>query len=202
MSSSIPLNAEQTNRHTRRISTTKELRERARKSIDEGAVTESYAADRNAVIALLNQALATELVCVLRYRHHYFLAEGLPAEAIKKEFLAHATEEQQHADQLAERIVQLGGDPNFDPAGLADRSHAEYGTSKGLLTMLRDDLVAERVAIEAYKEAIDFIGQDDPTTRRILEGILSTEEEHAEEISSMLANLDQWQNVTRDNPRA
>lgn len=180
-----------------RLSTTQELRERARKSIEEGAVTPSYAADRNAVIEILNHALATELVCVLRYRHHYFVAEGLPAEAIKQEFLEHANEEQEHADKLAERIVQLGGDPNFDPTGLAQRSHAEYGTGKSLIDILRDDLIAERVAIESYSEAIRYIGDNDPTTKRLLEQILSTEEEHAEEIASMLANLNQWKNNTR-----
>jgi bacterioferritin len=176
------------------LSTTAELRARARQSIEEGAVTPGYAADRTKVIELLNHALATELVCVLRYRHHYFVAEGLPAEAIKKEFLQHANEEQQHADQLAERIVQLGGDPNFDPAGLAERSHAEYGKGKALLEILRDDLIAERVAIESYSELIKYLGADDPTTKRMLEEILSAEEHHAEEIASMLANLDQWKN--------
>jgi bacterioferritin len=179
------------------LSTTAQLRERARKQIADGAVTSAYGGDRNKVIKLLNQSLATELVCVLRYRHHYYIAEGLPAEAIKQEFLAHANEEQQHADALAERIVQLGGDPNFDPAGLAERSHAEYGTGKALIEILRDDLVAERVAIEAYTEIIRYIGDDDPTTKRLLESILSAEEEHAEEIASMLANLDQWQNSAK-----
>ncbi len=176
------------------LSSAAELRERARKSISDGAVTPSYGADRNQVIALLNTALATELVCSLRYRHHYYVAEGLPAEAIKQEFLEHANEEQQHADLIAERIIQLGGDPDFDPAGLADRSHAEYGKGTALIEILRDDLVAERVAIQSYTEMIKYIGEDDPTTRRILEGILSAEEQHAEEISSMLAHLDQWRN--------
>jgi bacterioferritin len=175
-----------------KLSSTEALRERARKSIEDGAVTPSYGADREAVIELLNQALATELVCVLRYRHHYFVAEGLPAEAIKQEFLEHANEEQQHADLLAERIIQLGGDPNFDPAGLAERSHAEYGSGATLINILRDDLIAERVAIESYGEAIRYIGDNDPTTKRMLEGILSTEEQHAEEIASMLTNLGQW----------
>lgn len=177
-----------------RLSTTSELRERARRSLDEGAVTPSYSADRNKVIELLNHALATELVCVLRYKHHYYVAEGLPAEAIKQEFLEHANEEQQHADQIAERIIQLGGDPNFNPADLAERSHAEYGSGKALTEILRDDLVAERVAIQSYTEMIRYIGDDDPTTKRMLEQILSAEEQHAEEISSMLANLDQWKN--------
>lgn len=173
------------------ISSIEELRRRARESIKEGAVTPSYSADRDTVLRLLNEALATELVCTLRYRHHYFMSQGLPAEAIKKEFLAHAQEEQQHADQIAERIVQLGGNPNFNPAGLAERSHAEYGVgdTSALITMLRDDLVAERVAIESYREMIAYIGADDPTSRRMLEGILAVEEEHAEEIASMLAHV-------------
>lgn len=171
------------------LSSAEELRARARQSINDGAVTQSYAADRHKVIALLNQALATELVCILRYRHHYFMSSGLPAEAIKKEFLEHAIEEQQHADLLAERIIQLGGDPDFSPHGLAERSHAEYGNGKSLLEHLRDDLIAERVAIEFYTEAIQYIGSDDPTTRRVLESILGAEEEHAEEISSMLTSV-------------
>lgn len=171
------------------LSSVDELRARARQSIDDGAVTQSYAADRKKVIALLNQALATELVCVLRYKHHYFISAGLPAEAIKKEFLAHALEEQQHADQLAERIIQLGGDPNFNPQGLAERSHAEYGNGASLAEYLREDLIAERVAIEFYTEVIQYIGSGDPTTRRVLESILSAEEEHAEEISSMLTSM-------------
>jgi bacterioferritin len=177
------------------LSSTQALRERARKSIDEGAVTPSYAANRDAVIEILNNALATELVCVLRYKHHYYIAEGLPAEAIKQEFLDHANEEQQHADLLAERIIQLGGNPNFNPSGLAERSHAEYGGEhNSLIDILRDDLIAERVAIEAYSEAIRFIGDNDTTTKRMLEGILAVEEEHAEELSSMLKNLGQWKN--------
>jgi bacterioferritin len=182
---------------TGKLSTTAQLRERARKSIDDGAVTASYGADRQQVIELLNQALATELVCVLRYRHHYYVAEGLPAEAIKQEFLEHANEEQQHADLLAERIIQLGGDPNFDPTGLAERSHAEYGKGKALIEILRDDLVAERIAIQSYTEIIRYLGDDDPTSKRMLEGILSSEEQHAEEIASMLANLGQWKNNSK-----
>ncbi|MFT3906368.1 MAG: ferritin-like domain-containing protein [Steroidobacteraceae bacterium] len=177
-----------------RLSSVAEIRRRARQSLEAGAVTPSYSADRETVLRLLNEALATELVCILRYRHHYYVAQGLPAEAIKDEFLEHAKEEQAHADLLAERIVQLGGDPNFDPAGLAERSHAEYGGGRQLIELLRDDLIAERVAIESYSEMIKYIGEDDATTRRILESILSQEEEHAEEISSMLANLNQWNN--------
>jgi len=197
VSNPVPKPASKTPANTQgfMLSTKEALRERARKSIEEGAVTPSYAANREAVIDILNHALATELVCVLRYKHHYYIAEGLPAEAIKQEFLEHATEEQQHADQLAERIIQLGGNPNFNPVGLAERSHAEYGGEHtALIDILRDDLIAERVAIESYSEAIRYIGDNDTTTKRLLESILSTEEEHAEEIASMLANLGQWKN--------
>ena len=172
------------------LSDVSELRRRAREQLEGGAVTPSYSADKETVLRLLNEALATELVCTLRYRHHYFVAEGLPAESIKQEFLKHAQEEQAHADQIAERIVQLGGDPNFDPQQLAERSHAEYGThGNSLAEMLRDDLVAERVAIESYREMIAYVGNDDPTTRRMLESILAVEEEHAEELASMLASI-------------
>lgn len=171
------------------LSSIQELRKRARQSIDEGAVTPSYNADREEVLRLLNEALATETVCTLRYRHHYFIAQGLAAEAIKEEFLEHAKEEQEHADMIAERIVQLGGDPNLNPMGLADRSHAEYGTGKALPELLREDLIAERVAIESYREIIQYLGDKDPTSRRLMETILAVEEEHAEEISSMLANV-------------
>jgi bacterioferritin len=175
--------------HGAALSSIAELRERARQSLDDGAVTPSYSADREQVLRLLNEALATELVCSLRYRHHYFIAQGLAAEAIKQEFLTHAQEEQQHADQLAERIVQLGGDPNFNPSGLAERSHAEYGSGQALADILRDDLIAERVAIESYREMITYVGKNDPTSRRLLESILAVEEEHAEEIASMLSNV-------------
>lgn len=169
------------------------LRKRARKHIEEGAVTPSYAADRQTVLKLLNEALATELVCVLRYRRHYFSADGVLAEAVKKEFLVHAQEEQGHADQLAERIVQLGGQPNFDPEGLATRSHSEYVAGETLTDMVREDLVAERIAIESYSEMIAYLADKDSTTRRMLEGILAVEEEHAEELASMLEDLDRLQ---------
>lgn len=180
-----------------RLSSTSELRARARQSIGAGAVTPSYGADRERVIELLNTALATELVCVLRYRHHYYKASGLAAESAKKEFLEHAHEEQRHADQIAERIIQLGGDPNLDPEGLAQRSHAEYGGADNLEGMLRDDLVAERVAIESYTEIVRYIGEHDSTTRRLMEEILAVEEKHAEELSSMLENLGQRANGMR-----
>jgi len=166
-----------------------ELRQRAREGLDEGAVTPSYGADKEVVLRLLNEALATELLCILRYRYHYFIATGLPAESIKTEFLKHAQEEQTHADQIAERIVQLGGDPNFNPQDLAERSHAEFGQGGSLSDLIRDDLVAERVAIESYKEMIAYVDGKDPTTRRMLESILAVEEEHAEEFASMLNNM-------------
>jgi bacterioferritin len=165
------------------------LRERARQHIEQGAVTPSYSANKQTVLNLLNEALATELVCVLRYRRHYFMAEGLLAEAIKTEFLTHAQEEQAHADKLAERIVQLGGEPNFDPQGLTSRSHSEYKEGGDLNSMLEENLIAERVAIESYREMINYIKDHDHTTRRILEHILSVEEEHAEELASMMKNL-------------
>lgn len=162
------------------------IRERARQHIEEGAMTFDYKADRDTVIKLLNEALATEIVCVLRYRRHYFMAEGMNAESVKSEFLAHADEEQAHADQLAERIVQLGGEPNLSPDGLADRSHSEYIEGENLEDMIKEDLVAERIAIESYRDMIAFVGSDDPTTRRLLEEILMKEEEHAEDLVSLL----------------
>ncbi len=165
------------------------LRARARKHIESGAVTEGYAADRDTVLRLLNEALATEIVCTLRYRRHYFMADGVQAEAVKAEFLTHAQEEQGHADLIAARIVQLEGAPNFDPRGLAERSHAEYVAGDSLDDMIREDLVAERVAIDSYKEMITYIGPRDPTTKRMLEEILAKEEEHAEDLSSMLAGV-------------
>ena len=162
------------------------IRDRARQHIEEGAMTFDYKADRETVIKLLNEALATEIVCVLRYRRHYFMAEGMNAESVKSEFLAHAGEEQAHADQLAERIVQLGGEPNLSPEGLADRSHSEYIEGETLRDMIKEDLVAERIAIESYRDMIAFVGSDDPTTRRLLEEILMKEEEHAEDLVSLL----------------
>jgi bacterioferritin len=165
------------------------LRNRARQHIEQGAVTPSYGADKQTVLKILNEALATELVCVLRYRRHYFMAEGLLAEAIKKEFLIHAKEEQEHADKIAERIVQLGGEPNFNPDGLSTRSHSEYREGDTLEAMIKEDLIAERVAIESYMEMIAYLKDGDHTTRRMLEHILAVEEEHAEELSSMLKDL-------------
>ena len=167
----------------------KTLRARARKHIEQGAVTEGYKADRNTVIRLLNEALATEIVCVLRYKRHFFMASGLHADPVAAEFLQHANEEQAHADELATRIVQLGGEPNFSPEGLVSRSHAEYVEGESLLDMIKEDLVAERIAIDSYGEMIRYLGSDDPTTRRMLEGILAMEEEHADDLASLLQDL-------------
>jgi bacterioferritin len=168
----------------------KTLRERARRHIEQGAVTEGYKADRETVIKILNEALATEIVCVLRYKRHYFMASGIHAEGVAAEFLQHANEEQGHADQIAQRIVQLGGEPNFNPEGLLSRSHAEYVEGDTLLDMIKEDLVAERIAIDSYRDIIQYLGNDDPTTRRMMESILAMEEEHAEDLVSLLADLD------------
>ncbi len=165
------------------------LRARARKSIDSGAVTESYTADRKEVIRLLNQALATEWVCVLRYLRHYHMASGMLADAVKGQFLEHAQQEQAHATRLAERIVQLGGEPDLNPDTLTRRSHAEYKVGENLRDMVREDLIAERIAIDSYREMINYIGDRDTTTKRILEGILEQEEEHADEFADL---LDGW----------
>ncbi len=167
----------------------KTLRERARRHIEQGAVTEGYKADRETVIKVLNEALATEIVCVLRYKRHYFMASGIHAEGVAAEFLQHANEEQGHADQIAQRIVQLGGEPNFNPEGLLSRSHAEYVEGDTLIEMIKEDLVAERIAIDSYREIIQYLGNDDPTTRRMMEGILAMEEEHAEDLVSLLTEL-------------
>jgi bacterioferritin len=168
----------------------KTLRERARKHIENGAVTEGYRGDRETVIRLLNEALATEIVCVLRYKRHYFMAQGIHAQAVQAEFLEHANEEQQHADQIAERIVQLGGAPNFNPEGLLSRSHAEYVEGGSLVDMIKEDLVAERIAIDSYADMARYFGDKDPTTRRMIEGILAMEEKHADDLANLLATLD------------
>ena len=167
----------------------KTLRKRARQHIERGAVTEGYTADRETVLKLLNEALATEIICVLRYRRHYFMASGLEAQSVAAEFLQHATEEQGHADQIAARIVQLGGEPNFNPDGLSTRAHAEYVEGTDLIDMIKEDLVAERIAIDSYREMVAYCGTEDPTTRRLLEEILGVEEEHAEDLVSMLQRL-------------
>ncbi|HEY1327135.1 MAG TPA: ferritin-like domain-containing protein [Casimicrobiaceae bacterium] len=167
----------------------KTLRERARQHMDQGAVTESYGADRDTVVNVLNQALATEIVCVLRYKRHYFMAQGIDSEAVKDEFLQHAGEEQAHADQLSERIVQLGGEPDLNPDSLTARSHSQYVEGTSLVDMIREDLVAERIAIDSYREIVEWLGTKDPTTRRIMEEILAKEEEHAEDLNSMLQGM-------------
>lgn len=167
----------------------KTLRERARKHILEGAITPGYGADRDTIVKILNEALATELVCVLRYKRHFYMATGINAPAVAAEFLEHATDEQGHADRLAERIVQLGGEPNFSPEGLLNRSHSEYVEGNGLLDMIKEDLVAERVAIDSYGEMVRYIGDKDPTTRRLLEDLLAVEEEHADDLKDLLETL-------------
>ncbi len=165
------------------------LRARARRHIEEGAVTPGYRADREAVIKLLNEALATEIVCTLRYRRHYFMARGIHAATVAAEFREHADEELGHADQIAERIVQLGGEPDFSPMTLLARSHAEYVEGRSLLDMIKENLVAERVAIDSYREMLLYVGEDDPTTTRMLAAILAVEEEHADELSDLVAGL-------------
>jgi bacterioferritin len=171
------------------VSDIQAIRERARRHIEEGAITPSYGADKDVVIRLLNEALATEIVCTLRYRRHYYTAKGLTSGSVAQEFMEHANEEQAHADQLAERIVQLGGDPDFSPNSLAQRSHAEYVEGDSLPEMIKEDLVAERIAIESYRDIIQFLGDKDPTTRRMMEEILAKEEEHAEDLLSLIQEL-------------
>lgn len=171
------------------LSDIQSLRKSARQHIEEGAITTGYAADREQIIRLLNEALATELVCVLRYKRHYFMADGIHAEPVAAEFLEHAEEEMGHADRLAKRIVQLRGEPNFSPEGLSQRSHAEYVEGRTLKDMIKENLVAERIAIESYREMVAYIGKQDPTTRRILEEILASEEGHADDLVSLLEGL-------------
>jgi bacterioferritin len=162
------------------------IRERARQRIMDGAVTEDYTLDKEQAVAILNEALATEIVCVLRYRFHYYMATGIHSQAAKAEFLEHANEEQGHADEIAERIKQLGGKPDLNPAALTGRSHSEYKEGESVIEMLKEDLIAERIAIESYRDMITFFGEKDPTTRRMLEGILAVEEEHADDLADLL----------------
>jgi bacterioferritin len=164
----------------------KTIRERARHEIESGAVTQDYSLDKEQVIKLLNEALATEIVCVLRYRFHYYMASGIHKEGAATEFLQHSNEEQQHADRIAERIKQLGGKPELNPAVIAQTSHSEYVEGTSLEDMLREDLVAERIAIQTYREMIAFFGEKDSTTRRLMEEILAVEEEHADDIADLL----------------
>jgi bacterioferritin len=172
------------------LETIETIRKRARAHMEKGAVTDGYRAPLDTVLRLLNEALATEIVCVLRYKRHYYMASGIHAQAVADEFLEHATEEQQHADMIAARIVQLGGEPNFDPDGLSARSHSEYVAGASLVDMIREDLVAERVAIDSYSQTIRFLGDRDPSTRVMLEKILAAEEEHAEDLATLLVTLD------------
>jgi bacterioferritin len=165
------------------------LRSRARQNVENGAVTEGYDADREEIIRLLNASLATELVCTLRYKRHYYMATGLKASTAADEFLEHANQELEHADKLAERITQLGGEPDFNPDNLSRNSHAQYVAGNTLKEMVYEDLVAERIAIDSYREIIQYIGESDPTTRRIFEDILAQEEEHADDMADILADL-------------
>lgn len=161
----------------------------AREHLEQGAVTAGYSADRIAVVQQLNQALATELVCVLRYRRHYFMAKGIHARSVAAEFLAHSNQELGHADRIAARLVQLGGEPNFDPDQLAAQSHAQYVAGRSLEEMIREDLVAERIAIDRYRSMVQFLGHDDPTTSDMVKAILAVEEEHANDLADLLEDL-------------
>lgn len=167
----------------------KTLRSDARKNTENGAVTAGYGADRQLVLKLLNEALATEIICVLRYRCHYFMAKGIHGKVVASEFLLHSNQEQAHADLLAERIVQLGGEPDLSPDSLTDRSHAEFVVGHTLLEMIREDLVAERIAIDSYREMIQYLADLDPTTSHMLKGILAVEEQHAEELADLMEGL-------------
>ena len=171
------------------LSDVQTLREKARQHIDRGPITDTYGADLERVISVLNEALATELVCVLRYKRHYYMAEGINSQSVAAEFLQHATEEQGHADMIAARIVQLQGEPDFNPATLVERSHAEYAPGTDLVDMIREDLVAERVAIASYGEIVRWLGDDDTTTRRLMETILAVEEEHADDLLTFLKEM-------------
>ena len=171
------------------LSDIQEIRRRARQHIEKGAVTDNYKADLNTAIRVLNEALATEIVCVLRYKRHHYMAKGIHAKAVAEEFLEHANEEQAHADQIAERIVQLNGEPNFNPEGLLMRSHSEYVEGQTLTDMIQEDLVAERIAIDSYSEMIHYFGENDPTTRRLMEEILAKEEEHADDMRTLIEHV-------------
>jgi len=171
------------------VSDVKKIREKARQHMEKGAVTEGYKADTAAVVKVLNEALATEIVCVLRYKAHYFAAKGINSEGVKAEFLQHANDEQGHADQISERITQLNGEPNLNPEGLATRSHSEYQIGADLAAMIKEDLVAERIAIDTYRNIVLWLGEADPTSRRLMESILEKEEEHANDMSDLLSRF-------------
>jgi len=175
--------------NTRKLTSVKTLRSQARKHIERGAVTAGYNADRPQVLQLLNEALATELVCVLRYRRHHFMARGIHGKAVAAEFLMHSNEEQGHADQLAARIVQLGGEPDFSPDRLSQRSHAQYVPGESLADMIRENLVAERIAIDSYRDMVRYLGEQDPTTSDLLKQILAVEEQHADELADLLKGM-------------
>ena len=166
-----------------------EIRRRAMEKMGDGAVTAFYKADRNKVIEVLNEVLATETVCTLRYRNHYFMATGIDASGVEAEFLEHANDEQMHADRVAKRITELGGVPNLNPEGLATRSHAQYGTAETLQEMIQEDLISERIAIATYSEIVRWLGNDDPTTRRMMEDLLAREEEHADDMAKLLTRV-------------
>jgi bacterioferritin len=166
------------------------IRKRARQHMEKGAVTNGYKADLETVVRVLNEALATELVCVLRYKRHHYMAKGLSAESVAEEFTEHAREEQEHADRIAQRITELGGAPDFSPEGLATRSHSEYKEGETLTDMIKEDLVAERIAIESYSEIVRYLGEDDPTSRRMMEEILAKEEEHAEDMLTLIERVE------------
>jgi bacterioferritin len=183
------------------VSDVEAIRRRARQHIEMGAVTENYKADRDTVLRVLNEALATELICVLRYKRHYYMAAGIHAQAVREEFLEHSNEEQQHADQIAERITQLDGEPSFSPEGLVDRSHSQYVEGTDIMDMIREDLVAERIAIETYSEIIRYLGDKDPTSRRVMEEILAKEEEHAEDLKTLIESLSQAEIERPDRKR-
>jgi bacterioferritin len=171
------------------ITDVKKLRDNARKNMEKGSVTEGYKADVKQVIKVLNDVLATELVCVLRYKRHYYMAQGISSDSVKEEFLQHANEEQQHADWVAERITQLGGEPDFNPQTIYDRSHSEYVEGKTLVDMIKEDLIAERIAIQSYSEIIRWLGDGDPTSRVLMEQINKVEEEHANDMLDLLAKM-------------
>jgi bacterioferritin len=174
-----------------------EIRRRARQHMDQGAVTQGYRGDRETVIRVLNDALATELVCVLRYKRHYYMASGIHAQAVAEEFLEHSREEQTHADTIAERITQLDGEPDFNPETLATRSHSQYVEGTSLADMIREDLVAERIAIESYNEIIRYLGENDPTSRRIMEEILAKEEEHADDMKTLIETISEFEETAK-----
>jgi bacterioferritin len=169
--------------------------------VERGAVTPAYRGDVEVAVKLLNEALATEIVCVLRYRRHYFMATGIHSQAVAAEFMEHAEQEQEHADKIAERIRQLGGAPDFNPEGLLSRSHAQYAEGNSLIDMIKEDLIAERIAIESYTEMIRYFGDNDPTSRRLMESVLEQEEEHADDMATLLEALDPREPAEADGVR-